>query len=142
MASGIEHDRANNWLSLATVAGVLIAPAEVILPVTMGTIVGGLWLSPDLDLYRSRPTNRWQMLKLVWHFYRLLPHRHWFTHTPVVGTIGRLGYLSAIGLPVLWLLGLLPAVILWVLAAWPMYLAFAIGVELSALLHYWMDGIL
>ena len=59
-------------------------------------LVGGLWLSPDLDT-RSNPTRRWGPLRLLWWPYRrLLRHRSLLSHSPLLGTAGRLLYLLAL----------------------------------------------
>ena len=95
MASGRSHDRATGLLALPF--GLLWWP----LLGAMGTVVaaaafliGGLWLSPDLDT-RSNATRRWGPLRLLWWPYRRwLPHRSIFSHSPVLGTAGRLFYLG------------------------------------------------
>jgi uncharacterized metal-binding protein len=95
MASGRSHDRATGMLALPF--GLLWWP----LLGAMGTVVaaaafliGGLWLSPDLDT-RSNATRRWGPLRLLWWPYRRwLPHRSIFSHSPVLGTAGRLFYLG------------------------------------------------
>jgi uncharacterized metal-binding protein len=59
-------------------------------------LIGGLWLSPDLDT-RSRATRRWGPLRLLWWPYRRwLPHRSLLSHSPVLGTAGRLLYLGVL----------------------------------------------
>ena len=95
MASGRSHDRATGLLALPF--GLLWWPLQG----AMGTMVaaaafliGGLWLSPDLDT-RSNATRRWGPLRLLWWPYRRwLPHRSIFSHSPVLGTAGRLFYLG------------------------------------------------
>ncbi|MGC6482010.1 MAG: metal-binding protein [Synechococcus sp.] len=102
MASGRDHDRATllgctpfglaltPWLGLD--AGVIGAGAFV---------VGGLWLSPDLDTF-SKPLQRWGPLRWLWWPYRrLIPHRSLFSHGPLIGMTLRL----------LW-------VLVWVLVGW------------------------
>ena len=74
---------------LGSVAG-LISTASV--------LVGGLWLSPDLDT-RSNALRRWGPLGFVWWPYRrLIPHRSLWSHGPFLGTAVRLGVLLVWGL--------------------------------------------
>lgn len=95
MASGRAHDRATTWLALPF--GLLCWPwlgLQGLLVGAAGFLVGGLWLSPDLDT-RSRATRRWGPLALLWWPYRrLLSHRSAFSHTPLLGSAGRLLYLA------------------------------------------------
>jgi uncharacterized metal-binding protein len=150
MAPGRAHDRAT-WL-LALPFGLLWWPwlgSGGSTAAGLGFLVGGLWLSPDLDT-RSNPTRRWGPLRLLWWPYRrLLRHRSLVSHSPLLGTAGRLLYLAAlllvlcqlaqpIGAPsplqllshgrMLWRQQ--PALLLAVLA----------GVEASAWLHLIQDG--
>jgi len=153
MASGRDHDRATLlvclpfglavWPLLGAKAAVLGAAAFVI---------GGLWLSPDLDT-RSRPLRRWGPLRWIWWPYRqLIPHRSLFSHGPLIGMALRL----------LWLLGVIALV--WVaLSPWPILqlppahvlshqlleqarqhpqgvVAAALGLEGSVWLHLLLDG--
>ena len=153
MASGRDHDRATLlgclpfglalWPLLGAKAAVLGAAAFV---------VGGLWLSPDLDT-RSRPLRRWGPLRWIWWPYRqLIPHRSLFSHGPLIGMALRL----------LWLLGVIA--LAWVaLSPWPILqlppahvlshqlleqarqhpqgvVAAALGLEGSVWLHLLLDG--
>ena len=95
MASGRAHDRATTWLALPF--GLLCWPwlgLPGVLVGAAGFLVGGLWLSPDLDT-RSRATRRWGPLALLWWPYRrVLSHRSALSHTPLLGSAGRLLYLA------------------------------------------------
>ena len=95
MASGRSHDQATRRLALPF--GLLWAPWLGLVGVAVAAgafLVGGLWLSPDLDT-RSRATNRWGPLGWLWWPYRRgLSHRSLFSHSPVIGTAGRLIYLA------------------------------------------------
>ena len=150
MASGRNHDRATwalalpfgtlwwPWLGLA---GVAVAGGSFLL--------GGLLLSPDLDT-RSNATRRWGPLRLLWWPYRrLLSHRSLVSHTPLLGSAGRLLYLAALGTG-LCLLGRplgtpAPAELLrGVMALWTqqrsLLVAALVGIEASAWLHLIQDG--
>jgi uncharacterized metal-binding protein len=104
-------------------------------------LLGGLYLSPDLDL-KSLPWKRWGILRIIWLPYQRIPHRHWLSHAPIVGSIGRLLYLG------LWLSPLLIALYRYLNAHylgnefWYSVAAVLVGVELSALNHLLLDGLL
>ncbi len=150
MASGRAHDRATLGLTLplALVAWPLLGPAAA-LAGGAGFLLGGLWLSPDLDT-RSRATGRWGPLAVLWWPYRrLLRHRSLLSHSPLLGSAGRLAYLAALLLAALWLLGPLGApppnrladglVHLWQHQRLPL-LAALVGLEASSWLHLLQDG--
>tara|TARA_Y100001968_G_scaffold330080_1_gene380964 strand:- start:1893 stop:2267 length:375 start_codon:yes stop_codon:yes gene_type:complete len=55
--------------------------------------IGGLWLSPDLDIH-SEPAKRWGIIQFIWMPYRILiPHRSFFSHGPLIGSSLRISYL-------------------------------------------------
>ncbi|MBD2549221.1 metal-binding protein [Microcystis elabens FACHB-917] len=150
MASGRRHDRATRWLALPF--GLLwwpgLGPAGVAVA-TGAFLLGGLWLSPDLDT-RSNATRRWGPLRLLWWPYRrLLSHRSLLSHSPLLGT----------GLRLLWLAVLVVAACaaLQPLGApapgellqrggelWgshrPLLIAAVVGLEASSWLHLLQDG--
>ena len=75
----------------------------------------GLVCDPDLDQPGITPAEgrllggKLWMLGIVWFaiwypYARLIPHRHMLSHWPIVGTGGRLLYLSFIGLLAFWFL--------------------------------------
>ena len=63
MASGQQHDRATCWLALPY--GLLwwpwLGPLGALVS-ALAFLIGGLWLSPDLDT-KSRPYQRWGPLR-------------------------------------------------------------------------------
>ena len=150
MASGRIHDRATwalalpfgalwwPWLGLA---GVAVAMASF--------LVGGLLLSPDLDT-RSNATRRWGPLRVLWWPYRhWLSHRSLISHTPLIGSAGRLLYMAALILA-LCLLGQplgtpSPAQLSHaLLQLWhqqqPLLVTALVGLEASSWLHLIQDG--
>ncbi len=150
MASGRAHDRATCLLALPF--GALwwpwLGPAGVAVA-SLSFLAGGLLLSPDLDT-RSNATRRWGPLRpLWWPYRRLLSHRSLVSHTPLLGTAGRLLYLGVLLLG-LCLLGqplgtpspgrLLQGLHdLW-LGQPALLLTALVGVEASAWLHLIQDG--
>jgi uncharacterized metal-binding protein len=150
MANGRSHDRATRllaipfgllWWPTCGVWGFVIACSAF--------LVGGLWLSPDLDV-RSRASRRWGPLGLMWWPYRrLLRHRSLLSHSPLLGSGLRLGWLFA------WLVllvlalepsGLISRQHLLEMAQWlwqqqrPLLMAALVGVEASSWLHLLQDG--
>ena len=150
MASGQQHDRAT-WL-LALPFGLLWGPwlgLAGILTGALAFLIGGLWLSPDLDT-RSNPSRRWGPLRLVWWPYRRsLRHRSLLSHSPGLGSAGRLLYLAALIAATTWLLQAWGApspqqlggalVLLWQHQR-GLCLAALLGIEASAWLHLIQDG--
>jgi uncharacterized metal-binding protein len=67
-----------------------------IIAVDSGIVLATLVLSPDMDLFDSRPTAGWGVLRFFWWPYaRLVKHRD-HLHTPVLGTAVRWLYTLAI----------------------------------------------
>lgn len=151
MASGRSHDLAT-WI-LALPFGALWWPWLGLAGVAAAGgafLLGGLLLSPDLDT-RSNPTRRWGPLQLLWWPYRrLLRHRSLLSHSPLLGTAGRLSYLAATLLLATCLLlqplgGPSPQQlmaegrVLWQHQR-PLVLAALVGLEASSWLHLIQDG--
>ena len=142
MASGKNHDKSIyfatpivlgiGWHYLGLEAGIVSASAH---------FLGGLMLSPDLDLI-SRPYKRWGWLRWIWIPYqKLIPcHRHWLSHGVIVGSVVRLLYLAALLLP-LWVIFPGLQQVEWAIN-WEKAIAFFLGIELSALNHLLLDGLL
>ncbi|MEB3200156.1 MAG: DUF2227 family putative metal-binding protein [Synechococcaceae cyanobacterium] len=150
MASGRSHDRATGLLALPF--GLLCWPwlgAGGGLMTSLAFLVGGLWLSPDLDT-GSNAWRRWGPLRpLWWPYRRLLRHRSLLSHSPVLGSAGRLTYLLAWLLLLGWLLQPLgapsPGQQLQLLQRlWqeerPLLLGVLAAIEASAWLHLLQDG--
>ena len=150
LASGRSHDRAT-W-ALALPFGALWWPWLGLSGAVLAAscfLAGGLLLSPDLDT-RSNATRRWGPLRALWWPYRRgLSHRSLLSHTPLIGTAGRLLYLGLVVLA-LCLLGQplgaptpdqLLSGLQWLWhSQQPLLLAAAAGLEASAWLHLIKDG--
>jgi len=82
------------------------------------------------------------VLRVLWLPYqKLIPcHRHWLSHGVIVGSVVRLLYLAALLLP-LWVIFPGLQQIEWAIT-WQKAVAFLLGVELSALNHLLLDGLL
>jgi uncharacterized metal-binding protein len=150
MAMGRSHDRATSLLALPY--GLLWWPPLGLVGVAVAAgafLVGGLWLSPDLDT-RSNTTRRWGPLRLLWWPYRhWIPHRSILSHSPLLGSAGRLLYFGV----VLFLASLLlmpfgspgpDTLANALLRLWsqqrPLLMAAVVGIELSSWLHLLQDG--
>lgn len=67
---------------------------EGIFPFIAGYLFSTFYLSPDLDLPQSNPSQRWGVLKILWVPYQMLfSHRSFFSHFPVISSILRLVYI-------------------------------------------------
>ncbi len=141
MASGKNHDRAILFTSpLVLVVGCYQFGVELGIIAGASHFLGGYWLSPDLDI-KSRPFLRWGILRFIWIPYqRLIPHRSPLSHAPALGSLLRLLYLAAWVSPLALVFPDLQRV-QWVMD-WGKVAAFLVGVELSALNHLLLDGLL
>jgi uncharacterized metal-binding protein len=154
--SGRTHDRVTLW-SLPLIAGgtlFLTARADLAFWVSGGFLFSGLIFGPDLDLY-SFHYKRWGKLRWLWRPYqKAIKHRSIWSHGPIVGTIGRILYLSCW----LGLIGLLYLAINQlaggktytgkdlveilqhsIVSNSPVYIALFCGLELGAMSHYASD---
>ena len=109
-------------------------------------LVGGLWLSPDLDT-RSNALHRWGPLGGIWWPYRrLIRHRSIWSHGPLIGTATRLLLLLAWTLLVSVLIpSVSPSLMLTnlqnTLQQYPQQaVAMLLGLEASVWLHLIQDG--
>jgi uncharacterized metal-binding protein len=141
MASGKNHDR--SILFTSPIVGIIGVSHSLELGIiaTSAHLLGGFYLSPDLDL-KSNPFKRWGVLRVLWLPYqKLIPcHRHWLSHGVIVGSVVRLLYLAAWVLP-LWFIFPGLQQVEWAMT-WQKAIAFFVGVELSALNHLLLDGLL
>ena len=108
MASGQEHDKSTKqWVTpFACTIGILVDMRSGVIS-GAAFLIGGLWLSPDLDTH-SIALKRWGILKsLWWPYQKIIPHRSIFSHGPFIGTAIRIGYLIIIATSILYFLNLL-----------------------------------
>lgn len=166
MADGRTHELATKTLAVCLFVGqmgngVLLHGYPVrdtifsALALSAGTLAG-LFLTPDLDIdagsmseeevRRISPfgENIWWV---YWYPYRILiPHRSFLSHFPIIGTLGRLLYLSIPYLIITGItyfiapgvFGLLALAGLW-LIFFPYFQMFVLGLAGSDLLHFFMD---
>jgi uncharacterized metal-binding protein len=156
LPSGRTHDRVTLW-SLPLIAGGTLyttARADLAFWVSGGFLFSGLIFGPDLDLY-SFHYKRWGLLRWMWRPYqKAIKHRSIWSHGPLIGTIGRILYLSLwlslfglIYLEIARLAGfktyneeqLLTIFQQSIASNYPVYLALFCGLELGAMSHYSSD---
>ncbi len=147
MASGKWHDR-SILISAPITAGLTyyLARDWMVTGIITGSyLLGGMYLSPDLDL-KSKPFYRWGILRWIWKPYqKLIPHRGRFfnrnplSHAPFIGTALRVSYLLLLcSIPVI-LSGMDTSFRQWVTKNYLSVFWVLIGIELSGLTHLLMD---
>jgi uncharacterized metal-binding protein len=156
LPSGRTHDRVTLW-SLPIIAGstlLVTSRADLAFWVSSGFLVSGLIFGPDLDLY-SIHYKRWGKLRWLWKPYQqALKHRSIWSHGPIIGTLGRIIYLSLwVGLLGLFWLGISQFIGIKTYTGQQMlgilqqsiaknsaiYIALFCGLELGAMSHYLSD---
>lgn len=70
-------------------------------------LFSSLFLSPDLDLYSSRPSRRWGIARVLWLPYSGLFRHRRLSHHVLVGPLTRILYLGAVALLAVLATGLL-----------------------------------
>lgn len=102
---GLRHEVYTlSGIALITIPFIPYSPTSA-LSFLVGGSIGTLFLSPDIDLRKSRASYRWGALSFLWEPYRALhPHRG-ASHTYLYGPLSRLVYLGIIVLAVSLLMG-------------------------------------
>ena len=77
---------------VAFIGGVILYTCGMSLPWVVATVAGFMfcvmYLSPDLDLPRVGPVQRWGALKIGWAiFEKMIPHRSRWSHGWILGLI-------------------------------------------------------
>ena len=95
-ALGRTHDRIT-LACIPIVGGLSLSLSqspELTISLCSSFLFSGLMFGPDLDIH-SKQFNRWGLLKPIWIPYqKILPHRSWLSHGPLIGTVLRLLYLG------------------------------------------------
>ena len=111
MAWGKTHLKINKLMVLpvAVVGTIFVGPIEAI--GLVGGIIVGIFVTPDLDLNKLTYSGRLvynfcPLIGVIWRgiwypYSRVIPHRHWVSHIPVLSTLLRLLYLSPVTIPIL-----------------------------------------
>jgi len=139
LSSGRTHDRVNTAATLSLLMGGLSTTRLDLLSCAVGLAFGTIWLSPDLDLPRSNPSNRLGVVKLVYAPYRRLcgHHRSLVSHSPILSTMIRFVYTFT------------PFIVLAVVSGHQdtvkmilnnsLFLWFYLGLEISTDIHLFLD---
>ena len=93
MATGRTHDLIN--LSVLPVAVYYLQPDSP-LGFIGGYFIGTFFLSPDNDIFHSKPNKRWKTLRFIWYPYTKLFSHRGISHIPVLGMLTKLLYLTVI----------------------------------------------
>ncbi len=91
MASGKTHDIIN--LSVFPIAVYYLKP-ENFSGFFLGYMVGTFFLSPDNDIFHSKPNKRWKKLQFIWKPYTKLFSHRGISHFPFLGLATKLVYIS------------------------------------------------
>ncbi len=92
MPSGNTHEFTN--MVLLPISLTFLQP-DGLIPFIAGYLFSTFYLSPDLDIPQSKPSQRWGRLKIIWMPYQsFIPHRSIISHSPVIGSLLRLIYLT------------------------------------------------
>ncbi len=148
MPMGTTHRRINTASSVPIAAGTLVIGWDPVhtLILMAGYTFATFFMNPDLDLY-SIGYQSWGWLRFIWWPYqKVLGHRCWMSHFPVVSTILRIIYLLWFPLLMLFLLSAsarsaiahddLPQ---WILLIAPYTIIFVLGMIISDSLHAILD---
>ncbi len=93
MASGKTHDIIN--LSAFPVFVYYLKP-DSFFGFFAGYMLGTFFLSPDNDIFHSKPNKRWKKLSFIWKPYTYLFSHRGISHIPVIGMITKLVYLAVV----------------------------------------------
>ncbi len=153
MPNGNVHNLSTAALAAALPAAALAAgllPPGRALVLSAGCLVGML-ISPDLDVDHGNISYRLvrrsmgclpgALWKLFWLPYaRLIPHRSWMSHGPVVGTLLRLMYLFLVPAMLWSLLSLIVPLPPLVVPNWSWIPYAVMGLTAADALHAVMDA--
>ncbi len=73
---------------------LVFVPGDYRLEFGAGYLLSTFLLSPDIDLYFSRPSARWGVLRFLWLPFWVFSKHRGITHVPFLGTLIKLFYLS------------------------------------------------
>lgn len=143
MPSQKVHDASCLALSVLLGMAGLVSFKAPFFPMAAGT-AAGVFIHPDWDYAEIRGVvaDLGPLKYLVKPYGWAIPHRHWFSHAPLIGTAGRLAYVF---LPLLLLaqLAVMAGVLrfnpVWAFLRTPQFWWGALGLALADTLHFAMD---
>lgn len=149
MPMGMTHRTINTAASVPITAGTLLigwTPPQA-LALFAGYSFATFFVNPDLDI-ESMGYNSWGWLRFIWWPYqKILGHRCWISHFPVISTLLRIVYLLWFPIVLLLLLGTTAQAVArdFIFDWWPIlgaYLViFVLGMILSDTLHAILDTV-
>lgn len=140
------HTIANTLIALPLFGYLFLNNSDVLLPVTLGYGLSTLVISPDLDLYTSKISRNWGLLRpLVWGYSKVFHHGQ-FSHKPILGTFTRYLYFILVALVMTGLLAIWyeNALLVWryVTELWSFFIFMFLGSCLADLIHEFLDFII
>ncbi len=147
MPMGVTHRQINTAMSIPLAVGTYAIgwPPTYIVSMLVGYSFATYFMNPDLDL-NSIGYQSWGWLRLIWWPYqKILGHRSWISHFPVISTLLRIVYLLWFPVVLIWLLGSSVQAAVrdqffdWGPTFGPYLLTFVIGMILSDALHAILD---
>ncbi|MEW5959518.1 MAG: DUF2227 family putative metal-binding protein [Chloroflexota bacterium] len=154
MATGKQHITGTIVLSPVTAGSVWwLTGGDVTTAAVAGTgCLSGLFVNPDLDMETVTLSEYWLvrwtlglgwLWIMLWYPYALLArHRSWFSHAPIISTMGRVSYMVLLYVGIAVLLRYFLAIELfpfWALLNWEQWFIFVGGLTISDLGHWWLD---
>ncbi len=91
MASGRTHDIIN--LTVFPIAVYYLKP-EDFTGFFVGYMIGTFFISPDNDIFHSKPNKRWKKLQFIWKPYTKLFSHRGISHFPFLGLTTKLLYIA------------------------------------------------
>ena len=76
------------------VPALIFLPEDAKVPFGVGYLIGTFFLSPDIDLHYSKPSQRWKLLRYIWLPFWIFSKHRGITHVPVLGSLIKFFYLS------------------------------------------------
>lgn len=148
MPSGAIHARDSRVLAILTPIPVAVLTANLV-PAALVAVgcLSGIPLSPDLDHHNRTYAERLPVIGKLWEWFwlpyeKLMPHRSYLSHAPILGTLLRQLYLITILWGVAYLAGWesmgLGDELLW-LSRQTWYQWWLLGLVLSDLVHWFQD---
>lgn len=143
MASGRTHELIN--LTVLPPIVYYLSPNDLV-SFLGGYFVGTFLLSPDNDIYHSKPNKRWKILRFIWIPYTKIFKHRGISHIPIYGIITKMLYLIGIVLIALFILKTLNIlkvhnenINLKSILLNPIFLSFTIGLILAEIVHIFTD---
>lgn len=143
MASGRTHELIN--LAVLPPIVYYLSPNDLV-SFLGGYFVGTFLLSPDNDIYHSKPNKRWKILRFIWIPYTKIFKHRGISHIPIYGIITKMLYLIGIVLIALFILKTLNIlkvhnenINLKSILLNPIFLSFTIGLILAEIVHIFTD---